>query len=113
MFHKIDQMFSKVISFIVSLFVHRQPIHATGPNTLAELLIQFDQPAKEKTTSEIIRDSQIRETIAALEVDMLKMEPSLKFNGHQCWYNSEGSKFYDWMPCSLRPETLYCCYGKN
>jgi len=113
MFHKINQLFSKVVSFILSLFVYTQPTYAAGPNTLAELLVQFDQPPKEKTASEIIRDFQIKETMAALEVDMLKMEPSLKFNGHQCCYDFEGNKFYDWVPCSLRPEILYCCYGKN
>lgn len=113
MFYKIGQLLSKAISFILSLFAYKQPKYVTGPNTLAELLTQFDQPPKEKTTSEIIRDFQVKETITALEVDMLKMEPSLKFNGHQCWFNSEGSKFYDWVPCSLRPDILYCCYGKN
>ena len=85
----------------------------TGPDTLDELLKQFDLPKKEKTSADIIRDYQIKETLAALEVDMLKLEPSIVFRGFQKWFDNQGNTFFDWVPCVVRPETLYCAYGKN
>jgi hypothetical protein len=95
----------------VILTTKSKPI--TGPNTLAELLTQFDLPKKIKTNVEIFRDYQIKETLAKLEVDMLTLEPTLFFIGHQMWQDSEDKKFYDWVPCGLRPEVLYCCCSKN
>jgi len=51
--------------------------------------------------------------MAALEVDMLKMDPSLIYRGGQMWFDHEGNKYFDFVPCVLRPEVLYCAYGKN
>ena len=104
------QIFSKILTFLNSQ-THKG-VYSIGPNNFAELLKQFDQPKKEKTQEDIIRDYQVRETMAALEVDMLKMEPSNVYTGHQIWYN-DGKKFYDWVPCITRPEVIYCSYGKN
>jgi len=83
-----------------------------GPNTLQELLHQFDEPKKEKTTSDFVRDYLIQETMAHLEIEMLKMEPVRIFKGYQKWVDN-GTTFYDWVPCAIRPEVVYCSYGKN
>ena len=84
-----------------------------GPNTLEELLKQFDIPKKEKTKEDLVRDYQMFLTMSALEYDMLKMAPPIKFYSHN-WVEYEGGKaYYDWAPCILRPEVLYCSYGKN
>lgn len=85
----------------------------SGPNTLSELLEQFDLPPKVKTQEDNIRDYQVKETMAALEVDMLKMDPAQAFRGFQQWYDNSGNKFFDWVPCVVRPEVVYCSYGKN
>jgi len=88
-------------------------VYTTGPNTLDELLVQFDQPAKEKTQEDIIRDYTIKETMASLELSYLKEDPSIFFTGNQKWFDHEGNKCFDFVPCALRPEVLYCSYGKN
>lgn len=106
------QIISKIFG-ILNPFSYKAPVYSTGPNTLEELLKQFDIPKKEKTENDIIRDYQIKETLAALEVDMLKLEPPILYKGHQIWYDHEGKKFYDWVPCILRPEVVYCSNGKN
>jgi len=101
-----------MFNFIKNIF-KKKIKHATGPNTLGELLQQFDQPTKQKTQADIIRDYQVKETITALEMDMLKMDPSLVYRGGQVWLDHEGNKYFDFVPCVLRPEVLYCAYGKN
>jgi len=106
------QIFSKIISFL-NPYSFKGNVYISGPNTLEELLKQFDQPIKEKTTKDVVRDYQVKETLAALEVDMLKMDPANVYKGHQYWYDNEGNKFYDWVPCVVRPEVVYCAYGKN
>lgn len=110
------QIFSKIISFLNPFNVNpdtHKGVYSIGPNTFAELLKQFDQPIKEKTQEDIIRDYQIKETMAALEVDMLKMDPTLFYRGIQLWYDNDNKKCFDFVPCSVRPEVIYCSYGKN
>lgn len=85
----------------------------SGPNTLEELLTQFDLPVKIKTQADVIRDYQVKETLAALEIDMLRMDPARAFKGVQIWLDNYGNKFVDWVPCVVRPEVIYCSYGKN
>jgi hypothetical protein len=86
----------------------------TGPNTLAELIKQFDLPPKPPPAGEaVVKAYQIKETIAAVEIDLLKMDPALSYRGNQLWYDNAGNKFFDFVPCVVRPEVLFCCYGKN
>ena len=85
----------------------------TGPNNLNELLEQFDAPPKKNTPEYIVKDYQIKQTVAAIEVDLLKLDPSTCYKGHQVWYGSDGNKFFDWVPCVTRPEVIFCSYGKN
>lgn len=88
-------------------------VYSIGPNNLEELLKQFSQPKKEKTNDDIIRDYMVQETMAALEVDMLKMDPPFIFRGFQRWKDNEGNTFFDWVPCVVRPEVIYCSNGKS
>jgi len=109
MFQYIMEFFSKLIKSLLN-----KPIVVyKGPNTLGELINQFDLPPKEKTQQDVIRDYQVKETMAALEVDMLKMEPTFFYRGFQVWYDGDGNKYFDWIPCASRPEVIYCAYGKN
>lgn len=110
---------SSILNFIKSTFkawgipVTQYKKVISGPNTLAELLEQFDLPLKEKTQNDIVRDYQVFITMANLEVEMLRMEPSKAFRGLQIWLDNNGNKFIDWVPCIVRPEVVYCSYGKN
>lgn len=101
-----------MFNFIKKLF-NKKAAYVVGPNNLNELLQQFDQPTKQKTQADIIRDYQVKETMVALEVEMLKMDPSLFYRGGQVWLDHEGNKYFDFVPCVMRPEVLYCAYGKN
>jgi hypothetical protein len=105
------ELFSKLISSLLSKTT--KTVLYTGPNTLGELLKQFDKPPKEKTQQDVVRDYQVKETLTALEVDMLKLEPTLFYRGFQAWYDGDGNKYFDWIPCASRPEVIYCSYGKN
>lgn len=102
-----------MLSFFKNLFTsNTKNVYSVGPNTFAELLQQFDQPSKVKTQEEINKDYLIKEAMANLEVEMLRLEPSIFYKGQQIWKNGE-KMFYDWVYCSIRPEVLYCSYGKN
>jgi len=105
------EIFSKIFN-VLNPFAFKGNVYSSGPNNLEELLKQFDIPSKEKTDKDIIRDYQIKETMAALEVDMLKMDKSLEYKGTQIWFEGD-VKCFDFVPCVLRPEVLYCSYGKN
>ena len=89
------------------------PKPTMGPNTLEELVKQFDLPPKEKTAADVVRDYQAKETMTHLELSYLKDDPSLYYRGGQMWYDNDGNKYFDFVPCVLRPEVLYCAYGKN
>jgi len=86
----------------------------TGPNTLAELLEQFKthNPVS-KTPEDIVRDYTIKETMASLELSYLRQDPAIFYTGNQVWYDQDGNKYFDFVPCVMRPEVHYCCYGKN
>jgi hypothetical protein len=108
------QIFSKIFSCITTPFNYKLGVCSIGPNNLAELLKQFNQPIKkEKNNKDVIKDYTIKETMAKLEVDMLTMEPTSYYRGFQSWYDNKGNKFLDWIPCAIRPEVIYCSYGKN
>jgi len=103
-----------MFEFIKNLFNNPKfKVYSCGPNNFVELLKQFDQPPKQKTQEEVVRDYQVKETMAALEVDMLKMEPTSFYRGSQSWYDRDGNKYFDWVNCAVRPEVVYCSYGKN
>lgn len=97
---------------ILNPFAYTQPVYATGPNTLDELIKQFDQPSisynKDATVS-----YPIQLGLFALELDFLKSSPAQQFLGSQSWYDENGNKCFDFVPCMVRPEVIYCSYYKN
>lgn len=104
----------KSLSNVITSSSSKQSVvYSIGPNNFQELLKQFEQPKKEKTKEDIIRDYQVKETLSKLEVEMLMMEPTTFYKGFQQWKDLEGNKYFDWMPCATRPEVIYCSYGKN
>jgi len=77
------QIFSKIFNTLLNPFYHTGTVYVTGPNSLNELLKQFNQPPKQKTNEDVIRDYTVKETMAQLEVDMLKMDPTIYYKGFQ------------------------------
>jgi hypothetical protein len=108
----INQIFKTILNPFVKLTVVKPQINS-GPNTLEELLKQFDNPTKPKSQEQVVQDYCIKETMASLEVDFLKDCPVSLYKGTQRWKDNEGNIFFDWVPCSVRPEVVYCSYGKN
>ena len=107
------QHFMELFRYFTKEVLRPNATKQSGPNTLEELLTQFDLPKKEKTKEEVIRGYQIFLTMAELELEMLRMAPPIKFYSHN-WVDYEGGKaYYDWAPCIIRPEVVYSCYGKN
>lgn len=86
-----------------------------SPNSFADIVKQLEQPSlkKEKTPLQIFQDYIYKESMSKLEVEMLKMEPDRCYKGFQIYYDNSGNKFFDWVPCVIRPEIVYCSYGKN
>jgi hypothetical protein len=87
---------------------------AITPSTFADIVKQLEEPIvkKEKTPLQVFNDAYYKESMSKLEVEMLKMEPNKQFTGYYVWLD-RGIKFSDWVPCVIRPEIEYCCYGKN
>jgi hypothetical protein len=107
------QIISKIFNSLLSPLFFKGQVYVAGPNNLEDLLKQFDTPKKEKTPLQIFQDYYYKESMSKLEVEMLKLEPIKVFKGVQLWSELDGTKFFDWVPCSVRPEVIYCCYGKN
>ena len=89
------------------------PINQSPESDFSYILKQFELPPKVKTEQDIIRDYTVKMTMHNLEWEMLKLDPSVCFQGFQTWYDHEGNKFFDWVPCVIRPDVFYCSYGKN
>ena len=109
MLQHIMELFRK----LVAALLNKPKVLCMGPNTLHELLVQFDAPSKHKTPQDIIRDYQVKETMAALELDMLRMDASLAYRGCQSWFNENNILSVRQVPCVVRPEVIYCAYGKS
>lgn len=91
----------------------QQEVISSSTCSFDDILKQFDQPKKQKTKEEIVNDYAIKEMIATYEVEYLRESPATLFTGNQAWYDNEGNKFFDFVPCSVRPEVILCSYGKN
>jgi len=88
-------------------------VYSVGPNNLSELLMQFDQPAHQKSTKQLADEIYYTEKFKKLELDFLKSAPDTKFTGSWKTENSDGTMDIDFVPCVIRPEVFFCCYGKN
>lgn len=102
--------FKSLLSFKKAVII--KPIQ-TGPNTLDELLQQFDLVLKEKTQQDVIKDYMIKETMARLELEMLRMDPARGFLGTTRIKHDDGTIYINFVPCIVRPDVVYCAYGKN
>lgn len=107
------QFLNEFIKSFVNVFNKKTVVYSVGPNNFAELLEQFDQPAKLKTTEQVVMTTFYTEKFTKLELDFLKNSPCVFYYGSSKVNNFDGTINIDFVPCSVRPEVLYCCYGKN
>ncbi|NBP02120.1 MAG: hypothetical protein EBU90_18710 [Proteobacteria bacterium] len=107
------QFFNQIFKNFLNPFSYKGPVYSVGPNNFAELLKQFDQPPKQKTIADTIQDYKMKEAMAALEINMLKMDPTNYYQGSWRINNNDGTSDLDFVPCAVRPEVIYCSYGKN
>jgi len=101
-----------IFSFIKQLFSRPAKQSSTGPNTLEELLKQFDLPPKIKSNDKIIQEFLVKITMYNLEWEMLKMDSTVFYLG-STRTNSGDIVHIDFVPCSVRPDVMYCNIGKN
>lgn len=101
-----------MFEFVKKWFV-KPTVYISGPNTLKELLTQFDVPKKEKSSDEINQHFCIQVAMYQLELDYLEDQPSKTYIGSQAWNDENGNKNLVRIPCIIRPDVLYCSYGKN
>lgn len=107
-------MFAFIKKIISSpLFTSVKINSSIGPNNLDELLKQFDQPPKQITQDEIIQKYCIQIAMYQYELEMLRMDPSRKYLGSTRSKNEDGTVDVDFVPCVIRPDVIYCSYGKN
>jgi len=100
------------INKLFSFLKYKEP-KKQGPNTLAELLEQFDQPKKEKTSEDVLKHFCIQIALNQYEYDYLKEQPPKMFLGSFRIKNNDETIDFDFVPCSVRPEVIYSCYYKN
>jgi hypothetical protein len=102
----------------VARFFHKSDPVTTisGPNTLQELLVQFDAAPKQKTQHQVQQHYLIREKMMLLEIDFLQEGPAQAFMGlSKVLDEEEGQDAYQirFVPCVVRPEVLFRGFGKN
>jgi len=102
-----------MLGFFKKLFGTSKVYTCIGPNTFAELVKQFDQPPKVKTQEDKIRDYCIQVAMYQYELEMLRMERTQFYMGCTRTFNTDKTQSIDFVPCSVRPDVVYCSYGKN
>ena len=106
-------MFSKLVAFFSKYFKNNIPLK-TGPNTLHELLQQFDEPVKEKTQDQIINHYLVCQKIMMIELETLEQMPSRGYKGMVRIYDEHNQiTIINLVPCIVRPETLFRGFAKN
>jgi hypothetical protein len=101
------------INLFKNLLIKQQLNQQSLSCNFEDILKQFDEPKKQKTKEEIVQDYTIKQMMAHYELEYLREQPANLFTGNQSFYDNVGNKFFDFVPCSVRPEVLYCSYGKN
>lgn len=87
-----------------------------GPNTLQELLVQFQQVPPEKNQKQVEQHYLIMEKMVLLELEYLQEGPARAFVGmSKVLDEEEGENVYKirFVPCIVRPEVLFRGFGKN
>jgi len=90
-----------------------------GPNTLEELLKQFDLPpppalTPEASQKDLINKYNVREMLMQYEIDSLSSMPSRGYTGMvRIWNSEDNTVLITLVPCIVRPETIFRGFWKN
>jgi hypothetical protein len=98
-------------TIMTKLFFKQQPL--TQSTAFADIITQLTQEPLIQKISDPVRDYCIKETMAALELSYLQSDLPIMYHGRSMWYDSNNTAYLTFIPCALRPEVLYCSYGKN
>lgn len=87
----------------------------SGFDTLQDILNQFDQPKKEKTSQQIVDHYLVLEKMTMLEIEFLQDSPARAFVGMtKIWDENEKDVLkITFVPCVVRPEVLYLGFSRN
>lgn len=103
-------MLHKLVSFFTKYFQNDKV--KNGPNSLEELLTQFDQPIQPKTTEQNIQHYIILQKMIKLEAEYQHSLPEQLYVGI---YKIEDEKRVRiaLVPCLTRPGVIYECFNRN
>ena len=121
MWNIISNIIKHVFKFfkIVKGMVIPPKILPTGPNTLEELLQQFDLPpppalSPEESQKDLINKYNVREMLMQYEIDSLSSMPSRGYKGMvRIWNSEDNTVLISLVPCIVRPETMFRGFWKN
>lgn len=102
----------------VASFFHKSDkvTPVSGPNTLQELLVQFETTPSKKTQHQVEQHYLILEKMMMLEIEFLQEGPARGFVGMtKILDEDEGTDVYRirFVPCIVRPEVLLRGFSKN
>ena len=103
-------MLHKLVSFFTKYF-HEHKVKQ-GPNSLEELLNQFDLPSKQKTPQQNIQHHIILQKMIKLEGEYQHGLPEELYQGVYIVEYPNKVKIVS-IPCMIRPGTLYDCFSRN
>lgn len=107
----------RLFQYVASFFHKSDPVTPiSGPNTLQELLVQFDAAPKQKTQHEVEQHYLILEKMMLLEIEFLREGPARAYVGMtKVLDEEEGEDVYRirFVPCVVRPEVLLLGFSKN
>ena len=103
-------MLHKLVSFFSKYFQDNKV--KNGPNSLQELLLQFDQPIHPKTKEQNIQHYIILQKMIKLESEYQHSLPDELFVGIYKVEDAEKVRIA-LVPCLTRPGVLYECFNHN
>jgi len=114
MFCQLAQFIAKNLQAV--WFITFPPRTENKSVTLQDILLQFEEPPKNPSQSQIQQKYLIMEQMVIFELEQLKMMPSRAYVGMtKILDESEGENVYKirFVPCIVRPETMFLGFGKN
>ena len=103
-------MLHKLVSFFTKYFQNDKV--KNGPNSLEELLLQFDQPIHPKTKEQNIQHYIILQKMIKLEGEYQHSLPDELYVGIYKVEDAEKVRIA-LVPCLTRPGVLYECFNRN
>lgn len=117
MWHVLYQPVKKFSKFLQDIwFITFPPRVEKEQITMQNILDQFQQPVKQPDQKELQTKYLIHEQMTIFELEQLKMMPCEKYVGlSKIRMEEEGENVYKirFVPCIVRPETLFRGYHKN